>query len=125
MVDSDTGFPVPTWLYRPAYLPDGLAIEIAAGTPLQEPGIFLLPFVRTGEGTGRPFEHAISFGEITHVRMGTPVGGLVSPAARWAESVGLLSVEPSDAYVLRLTFDRAANQRTADLRPALPPVFQW
>src|SRR5207248_1370220 len=85
--------PFPTWSYRPGYLPPGLAIEIAVETPVGEPEFFFLPFRRSGGATEREPLDAIPATEITHVRIGTPSGVLVSSAARWAESTGLLSFE--------------------------------
>jgi hypothetical protein len=39
--------------------------------------------------------------------------------------MGLVSFEPSEDYVLRLTFNRANTGDTADLRPDLPLVLGW
>jgi Glyoxalase-like domain len=115
----------PTWPYRPAYVPHGLAIEIAIDTPLTEPEFFVLPF-RTGRKDDRhPAQAAIPGTSITHLRVGSPAGPLASSAARWAGATQLLSYEPSDDYVLTVTFDAAATGEMADLRPELPLVLRW
>jgi Glyoxalase-like domain len=122
--DEVPAMPFPTWSYRPAYLPDGLTIQMAVDTPLTEPGFFVLPF-RTAGQDERPAQAAIPGTSITHLCLGTPAGQLASPAARWAASTGLLSVERSDEYALTVTFDAAAGGRAADARPGLPLVFRW
>jgi Glyoxalase-like domain len=117
--------PFPTWSYTPSYLSGGLAIEIAVDTPIAEPEFLFLPFLRSGADALRGPRHAIPVTEITHVRVGTPSGALVSSAARWARSTGLLSCEQSNEFVLTVTFDRSAGGHTADLRPDLPLVLRW
>jgi hypothetical protein len=117
--------PFPTWPYRPAYLPHGLAIEIAVDTPLTEPEVFVLPF-RTGlKDDRRPAQAAIPGTSMTHLRVGSPAGPPVSSAARWAVATELVTFEPSDDYVLTVTFDAAANGQTSDARPRLPLVLRW
>ena len=41
--ETDLTLPFPTWSYRPGYLPEGLAIEIAVETPIEELEFFFLP----------------------------------------------------------------------------------
>jgi hypothetical protein len=118
--------PFPTWAYAPSYLPAGLAIEVAVDTPLNEPEFFYLGFQRgRARGAQEPIVHAIAAAEITGLRIGIPVPGPQSMAARSAEAGGVLSFNASSEYVLGLTFDGAVAGKTADLRADLPLVMHW
>ena len=50
--DDGSAAPFPTWPYYASYLPQGLAIEIAEGTTLEEPELFYLPFARRAGNRG-------------------------------------------------------------------------
>jgi hypothetical protein len=118
--------PFPTWSYRPAYLPPDLSIEIAVDTPLTEPEFFYLPFQPRRARPGQePTDHAIPVGDVAGFTIGLPSGQPRSIAGREIAAAGLLSFEPSDDHVLRLTFDNRTSGETADLRPKLPVVVQW
>jgi hypothetical protein len=116
--------PFPTWSYKPRYLPGGLAIEIAIDTPIVEPEFFLLPF-SASRPAARPAQQAVPGTSITHLCLGTPTSSVLSPAARWAESMGLLFIERSVEYVLTVVFDDPTDPHTADVRPALPLILRW
>jgi Glyoxalase-like domain len=122
--DDPERSPFPTWPYRPRYLPESLAIEIQVDTPITEPEFFVLPRLPSRGGAHRA-QPVVAGQAITHLQLGTPTGSAVSPAARWAASTGLLSIERSDDYVLTITFDNASHTRIADLRPALPLILRW
>jgi hypothetical protein len=78
--------PFATWSYAPAYLPAGMAIQIAVDTPLHEPEFFVLPAGLGGRGAGQPPQPAVPGTAVTALRLATPAGRLSSAAARWAES---------------------------------------
>ena len=118
--------PFPTWAYRPDYLPAGLAVDVAVDTPLNAPEFFYMGVQRSGNRPPyEPLAHAIAATVITDVRIGTPVQGELSAAARWAEAAGVLSFNAARDYVLALTFDGATTGSTSDLRPDLPLVLHW
>jgi hypothetical protein len=117
--------PFSTWSYEPAYLPHGLAIEIAVDTPLTDPEFFVLPFRTARKADRRPPQATIRGISMAHLRIGTPAGPPTSPAARWAVATELVTFEPSDDYVLTVTFDAGANGQLADARPRLPLVLRW
>ena len=118
--------PFPTWAYTPSYLPPGLAIDVAVDTPLNEPEFFYLGFRRGRVGSlHEPAAHAIAATAITDVRIGMPMPGAQSMAARSAEAAGVLSFDVSSEYVLGLTLDGATTGTTADLRPDVPLVVHW
>lgn len=123
--ETDLTLPFPTWSYRPGYLPEGLAIEIAVETPIEELEFFFLPPVGRRAEAVRPAQPALPGATITHLRLGTPTGAPVSSAAHWAGSLGLVSFERSDEYVLTVTFDQGSRGNTADARPTLPLVLRW
>ena len=117
--------PFPTWPYAPSYLPAGLAIDVAVDTPLHEPEFFYLGF-QQGRAPGlQAVTDGIAAPAITDVSIGMPAPGPESVAARSAETSGVLSFNVSSEYVLGLTFDRAIEGRTADLRPDLPLMVHW
>jgi hypothetical protein len=118
--------PFPSWSYRPAYLPPGFAIEVAAGTTLEEPEVFYIPFARRPDALGQqPMSHGPGLCELTGVGIGVPGRGAVSAAARAAEESGVVAFAPADEHLMTLTFDRGARNQTADLRPELPVVLRW
>ena len=118
--------PFPSWSYRPAYLPPGFAIEVAAGTTLEEPEIFYIPFARRPDVLGQqPMTHGLPLSELTGVGIGVPGRGAQSAAARVAEEAGAVAFAPADDHLLTLTFDLGARAASADLRPELPVVLRW
>ena len=118
--------PFPTWSYRPAYLPQGFAIEVATGTPLDEPELFYLPFARRPDRISRePIAHGIPATEITAVSLGIPGLGARSAAARAVEETGAVAFAPAAEHLMTLTFDAGARAVAADLRPDLPLVLRW
>jgi glyoxalase-like protein len=118
--------PFPTWSYRPPYLPPGFSIEVATGTPLDEPEIFYIPFARRPDRVGRePIAHGIPAAEITAVGIGLPGLGARSAAARAVEERGAVTFAPADDHLMTLTFDGGARNGLADLHPDLPLVLRW
>lgn len=115
------------WEYRPAYLPNDLAIMVADG-PLDEPLIFQLPFGRRPDeaqaSQREPLEHGPGLRELTSVRVTLPAAGR-SGAVRQLEAVAPVTFEQGDAHAMTLTFDGAPSGGLADLRPALPLVMEW
>lgn len=115
------------WEYQPAYLPPELAIRVAEG-PLDEPLAFQLSFTpRSGEAhrsTPEPVDHPAGLGELSHLRITSPVVEL-SPTAGELEAVAPITFAWGDAHVMTLTFDGGQAGRVADLRPMLPLVLDW
>ncbi len=114
--------PFPTWEYRPIYLPDGLAMQIADGTTLYEPELFYLPFLTRLGPRKEPVAHAAPIRHIKGLAVGIANRGQLSAASRSAEELGLLSYFESVLPVLEIRFTGPAHLRT-DLRPDLPLVF--
>ncbi len=122
---QDANAPFATWSYRPAYLPAGFSIEVAADTPPTEPAFYWLGFHR---GPPRPHDEPQTHrpGQVvTSVRIGTPVHPLRAEAARAVQSHGLIAFEPGGAHRLELTLDAGSRGQSADLRPMLPIRFCW
>jgi hypothetical protein len=117
--------PFPTWPYSPGYLPKGFSIRVAKATPMTEPELFILETPPGHAGAPKPGPHVASITYVTDVRIGTPITAAASTAVEWAASSGLLSLERSEHFVLRLTFDGASSGRETDLRPELPLALRW
>ena len=118
--------PFASWSYHPQYMPPGLAIEIATGTPLGEPELFYIPFARRPDAIGRePLTHATGFREISAARVGLPAPGTLSRAARQAEAAGVVSFVTEAEHVMILGFDGEGAGKARDLRPELPLVLRW
>jgi hypothetical protein len=117
----DSAAPFPVWSYRPSYLPAPLTIGVGE-TPLDEPGVYHLPFqrgpVHIGAGqTAEPYPPGVS-----GLRVGTPSPGPLSDASRALEAAGIASFEYAPAHVLRVALDDL-REREIDLRPDLPLVL--
>jgi Glyoxalase-like domain len=124
--DREPELPFPTLPYTPSYLLNGFTIHVAVETPLTEPEFFVLGFPR-GHAPSSPQPHpgAVLFNDLTEVRIGTVGARPLSAAAQWAAASGLLSFDPSDEYVLRMTFDGGTSGKDTDLRPVLPLTLRW
>jgi hypothetical protein len=121
-----SAFVFPSWSYRPPYLPQGLTIEIATGTPLEEPELFYIAFGRRPDAIGREMAaHALPVGEVTGVEVGSPGAAARSVSARSMEAAGVVSLCPADDHRLTLSFDGRRAGQVADLRPRLPLVLRW
>jgi hypothetical protein len=115
--------PFKTWSYHPSYLPPTIAIEIAEGTTLQEPELFISPFVRpTGIRSSEPIDHVPPLRHVCGLRVGVPNVTELSEASSSAEKCGLLTYFESQEHVIEILFANAANVRF-DLRPTLPLLF--
>jgi len=115
--------PFPTWPYAPAYLPPGLAMQIADGTSLYEPELFYLPFMnRARVHSNEPTLHALPIRRIASLSIGVCRFDALSSASRAAERCGLLSYFESSQPVMNLSFEGTARMQF-DLRPQLPLIF--
>jgi Glyoxalase-like domain len=116
--------PFPTWSYHPAYSP--AAIELAKGTPLDEPELFYFRFPRTpGALKTEPRRHALHLRILTGVRIGLPGKGPRSDAAHAVQATGLVTFVPAEGHLMTLAFDDETQGRSLDLRPELPLVLSW
>lgn len=129
---ADPQPPFASWPYRPAYLPSGLAVDIAAA-PLAEPMWFFLGFGGRPDAAPperrQPLAHPNGWREITALRItlapGAADGDRVrSDTAAAARAAGVELVE-GDAHLLEIGFDHEVAGRLHDLRPALPLILRW
>lgn len=116
--------PFPTWAYTPGYLPPGMAIDVAAGSPLNEPFVAWLGFQRR---PSRPAErrHGVAIGHLTNACLGGPLPDALSPAAESLVTGQVMGLQPADRFVLTLTFDHGESGRSIDLSPRVPIVLKW
>ena len=116
--------PFPSWPYRPRYMPEDLAIDVALDTPLEGPEFFYLGFQ-----SGRPrrgqesTDHVLGCRRLTGVTVFRPRSGHSAVAAA-IEEAGIASFRNSHEHRLELRFDDG-NRGTRDLRPELPLVLAW
>lgn len=116
--------PFTSWPYRPQYLPDGLAIDVALDTPLEGPEFFYLGFHSgSGRAAQQPTNHELPCHAITSVTVHRPPAGH-SPVAAAVEAAGIVSFRDAHQYLLELRF-ADASRGTSDLRPELPLVLKW
>jgi hypothetical protein len=121
--------PFPAWEYRPAYLPDPLAIHVGRDVPLSEPFWFHLGFGRRPDDprwtTRQPLEHPAGLGEITGVRIAGP--GLSSPSgvAQAVAASGAVALVESPEHFAEVIFDGGGQGHAEDFRPLLPLSFRW
>jgi hypothetical protein len=119
------GPPFPTWAYTPGYFPAGVAIDIAAGSRLNEPFVAWLASPRQPAGRTALNGHGIAIGDLTNACLGGPPPDVLSPAAESLVTEQVMDLELADRFVLTLTFDRGESGRTADLTPHLPLIVMW
>jgi hypothetical protein len=116
----------PTWAYRPSWLSEGQSLEFAQDTPLEEPEIIAMPFVRERVRAGlEPVDHDFPLTEITAAACGLDAASRLSAASRALRDSGLVSFEPAREPTLRLSFAGGAEGKTMDLWPTLPLVLEW
>jgi hypothetical protein len=122
-VDSQNPeLPFPAWEYRPAYLPNSLAMHIG-DVGVEEPMWIYLSFMRRVDRLQRFVEHPVGIREITSLTLTTPVPLRSAVAQRMVES-GILSTQKGPRSLLEIGFDGNRRKETVDFRPHLPLVFQ-
>ena len=117
--------PFPTWRYTPPYMPEGLAIDIAEGTPIGEPGIFYvaLPKARGPRGE-QPIDHEPPLNIVNRVAIAGPLPNERSTASQALVDAGLVAFDDTSAYLVTMDF-AASPDTTLDLRPELPLVLRY
>ncbi len=114
--------PFPGWQYRPAYLPDPLAIHIA-DTGVDEPMWFYMSFMRRLDWEQRFIQHPLGVREITGLVLTSPAPLRSAPSLALVES-GILSIRQGTAFLLEVAFDSERRGQVVDLRPHLPLLFR-
>jgi Glyoxalase-like domain len=121
--------PFETWAYRPAYLPAGLAIDMAATSPqTREPLVFLAATRRPDAEPGsarQPLVHAAGVREVSAVRIGVPGAEPLSATLQAVEATGVATFPRGAEHRLELGFDGERQGGSVDFRPDLPLVFRW
>lgn len=112
--------PFAGWRYQPAYLPPGVACDIALA-PLAEPMWFhIAPGGRPDAlpaDRAQPLAHRIALREITAVKVAQP---------RCLPPLALpVTLEEGDDHLLEITFDGGVQGKTHDFRPVLPLIFNY
>jgi len=117
-----TQVPFPAWEYRPRYLPDPLAMNIAE-TGIEEPMWVYMSFMRRAHREQNFVEHPIGLRKITGLILTTPAP-ICSAASQCMVENKILTIREGPKSLLEIEFDSARRQQTKDLRPYLPLIFQ-
>jgi hypothetical protein len=122
--------PFSTWDYRPPYLPEQLAIQVATSSDrVEEPLLFIVSFGgRPDQAVNpehRPGDHPAGIAELTRVTISGPYADHSSPELAAAAGTGCFSLQPAARHLLELGFDNEVQGRCHDLRPDLHLVIYW
>jgi hypothetical protein len=118
--------PFPSWKYTPAYLPLGLALEVALGTHLSEPELFYFGVPRRQEDMQeQPRGHRAPLDdEVTSASISIP--SPPTAALRAVEAAGLVCFPPAAEPLLTLRFGTSTSESgSLDMRPGLPLLLRW
>jgi hypothetical protein len=116
------GAPFSALDYRPAYLPDPLALQIAEAG-LEEPMWVYLSFMSRDKRKQHFAEHPNGAREITGLTL-TTVEPLASSAAHCVVLSGILTARIGSETLLEIEFDHGKRSATFDLRPKLPILIR-
>ena len=113
--------PFPAWEYRPRYLPNPLALQIA-DSGIEEPMWVYMNFMRRAHREQNFIEHPNGLREITGLILTTPVP-ISSAASECIVENKILSIREGLKPMLEVEFDGAQRQQTKDFSPLLSLVF--
>ena len=113
--------PFPSWEYRPAYLPDSLAMHIGEAS-IDEPMWVYLGFMQRAHREQHFVDHPNGIRAITGLTLTTPAP-LQSTASRTVIESGVLRAHSGEAALLEIEFDSGSRHQRVDFRPHLPFVF--
>ena len=119
---QDTGPTFPSWEYRPAYLPDPLAMHIGEAG-IEEPMWVYMGFMRRARREQWFIEHPLGIREITHLTLSTPIP-LQSRASQAVIEAGILAARAGSTPLLEIEFDGMRRKEDVDFRPHLPFIFR-
>jgi hypothetical protein len=119
--------PFETWDYRPAYLPENLAIQMATNSDeARLPLVFFIAFGRRADqaepSCRQPFEHPCGLRVVTRLVVAGPHLDEV-PAAQQSSSP--VHFRPASEHLLEVGFDGETRGQSHDFRSVLPLVFYW
>ena len=114
--------PFPARDYRPAYLPDPLAMHIGEAG-IEEPMWIYMSFMKRTQREHWFKEHPIGIRTITGLAL-TTSKPLRSGASQKVVKSGILSTLVGTAPLLEIEFDGKVRNERMDFRPQLPIVFQ-
>lgn len=115
--------PFPAWAYRPAYLPDPLALHIGEAG-MEEPMWVYLGFMQRAGREKHFVEHPNGIRDITGLTLTTP-HPLALVTAQIMLAKGILAARVGQEYLLEVEFDGGRQAQVRDLRPHLPMLFRF
>jgi hypothetical protein len=115
--------PFPAWEYRPAYLPDPLAMFIGEAG-VEEPMWIFMGFMRRAQREKYFIEHPAGIREMTGVALVSPVL-LHSAVSKMVLDSGVITTrrEGTESH-LEIEFDGGRRKEIVDFRPQLPLIFK-
>jgi len=127
---NDEVFPFPTWSWTADWMPKGSEMEmLVPRDDTRSPALFIEPRALTGQkeqaARAARFHHSLRVSRITSVRLVSPQAYQPVVSLEYLQSQHLLSVEKGEEWVLELTFDGGAKEKSKDLRPDLPLVIRY
>lgn len=128
---AGAGEPLPfeTWSFRPPFVGPNRDLPAAVGTAPEEPFVFVtssaIPPSDYPPDRRQPIDHPAGLRSVTDVRVTVRGVTNFSEPPRALERLGIAAFQPGPEHLLELTFDQAAQGRSADLRPELPVVLRW
>lgn len=121
--------PIPTWAYRPIFLPESMHIDMATNTErFSEPMMFFSPLgmKRTKSPLkSEQMDHPCALRKITRLEMTNPIGEGFSTELQTAINLGLLKLRAENGYLMEIGFDNEIQGQRMDFRPDLPLVIFW
>lgn len=128
--DNET-LSINTWDYKPPYIPKETSIKIVDNKKryCKEPMFFFVPSGISPDSSPEFskdwLKHKDNIGEITSVRVVSPNAENLSPAAKWFQNLGLISMKKGNIHLMELRFDKAKRDKFIDLQPDLPLNLYW
>lgn len=125
---ADDALPSKTWSYRPKYLPDGMAIEMADNSDrVSEPLIFIVPGgvppCEYSSNRAEPLQHPAGVNEISHVAIDVSASMPHSDALQYIASVGMVDIGCALKPSMRIEFDGGESNTAVDLWESLQFKF--
>lgn len=114
----------PSWDYKPPYLPDNLAIQVADNASnLAEPFLFYLSWAQAPAAEQSPVNHHAKVERLTQLELTTV--NVQSPTHALSSASAYFALTSGDIYEMSLIFDEGRQNKVLDLRPIAPLVLMY
>ena len=120
---SNNTVPFPAREYRPAYLPEPLALHLGEAG-IEEPMWIYIGFAKRADRERHFAGHPAGIREVTRVTLVSPVS-MYSKASKQSVDEGVLKTVMGPAPSIEIEFDRSPRNRNHDFRPQLPLIVRF